>query len=150
MPVEILGEAGRGYTYTVYLSETNKFDGLTGFPVVDKATDLPSSKGITIKGETEEHGWLVTNEEGIVLSSPGLWSEGNMRYRVQLSYKCENADQAFFEIYRNMELMESSPLDPDEDVVYLEIPKEKGEYIYAVRNMSSSDIILKSIDYYTL
>lgn len=50
---------------------------------IDEGIVLPITKDFIINGTTDKYGWLSSNEEGIVLASPGLYYEGDQAYDIR-------------------------------------------------------------------
>ena len=134
-------------SYVVYFSDTNPIDGVIGFPAVDKSVDLPSSSNFTANGDIDKHGWLQTDLMGVIFASPGLYSDGEKGYNITLNYESDDDSNLTYELYCNMNLIESLPMEADQNKVSFSIPPVAGEYIYAVRNETPGDVVIKDIHY---
>lgn len=134
--------------YEVWISEVCGMDGQIGYPTGNKLSiDLPCTEGMTTMGELDGQGWLHFNEDGIVLASPGLYSDGSRSYRLSVEYDSISGSEVTLELYRDMTLISAVSLPSDQNEASVEIPDIPGEYIWGIRNSSGSSGVIKQIVY---
>lgn len=79
--------AGHVGDYTVYVSDVNRFDGISGMEFGNHAIDYPYTTGYTYKGEISSEGTLLTyGVPGYALESPIFVNARKSDYSITMNY----------------------------------------------------------------
>ena len=79
--------AGRVGDYTIYVSDVNRFDGISGMEFGNHAIDYPYTTGYTYKGEINSEGALLTDGvPGYALESPIFVNARKLDYSITMNY----------------------------------------------------------------
>lgn len=79
--------AGHVGDYTVYVSDVNRFDGISGMEFGNHAIDYPYTTGYTYKGEISSEGTLLTyGVPGYALESPIFVNARKLDYSITMNY----------------------------------------------------------------
>lgn len=79
--------AGRVGDYAIYVSDVNRFDGISGMEFGNHAIDYPYTTGYTYKGEINSEGALLTyGVSGYALESPIFVNARKLDYSITMNY----------------------------------------------------------------
>ena len=120
---------------TIYYSDYSPFDGVVGFPILERSVDLPLPCNYTISGTINEYGQLLSDKGGVILHSPAMTLYEGCSYDMRIGYQLESNEVGLWlDIFKDGNVIESLPMDDMNEGVIGYRFTEPGDYHFDIRN----------------
>lgn len=141
--------AGHVGDYTVYVSDVNRFDGISGMEFGNHAIDYPYTTGYTYKGEISSEGTLLTyGVPGYALESPIFVNARKLDYSITMNYYASIYEGVIgqAELWVDGSIVDTQELAADKSQIVFEIGQRQNCQI-RVKVDSDKSIAIQSFEF---